>query len=251
LEVNAVYINSLDKIVINLRDITDIRNLEKIKRDFVVNVSHELRTPLTAIKGYLETIRVKGDDRHYLEIVKRHTDRLIRIVEDLLTLSELEEKGIRLENEDVDLKAIVENVVKMFEQKIKEKELGIKIIVEDDLPLVTGDSFKLEQVFINIIDNAIKYTDKGEVIITLRREDGYVRAEVKDTGIGIPEKHLSRIFERFYTVDKSHSRRLGGTGLGLSIVKHIVSLHGGRVDVSSKPGGGTVIGFEIPILTRE
>lgn len=250
LKVNATYIDSLKSVVMNLQDITDIRNLEKIKRDFVVNVSHELRTPLTAIKGYLETINVKGEDRNYLEIIKRHTDRLVRIVEDLLTLSELEEKGVRLENENVDLKAIVENVIKMFERKIKEKGLGIKSIIEEGLPLVTGDFFKLEQVFVNIIDNAIKYTDQGEVIITLRKVDGYVRAEIKDTGIGIPEKHLSRIFERFYTVDKSHSRKLGGTGLGLSIVKHIVSLHGGRVDVKSKPGEGTIIGVEIPVFAK-
>ncbi len=248
LQVNASYLDSINMILLNFYDVTDIRNLERIKRDFVVNVSHELRTPLTAIKGYAETIeQVGGEDRKYLEIIKRHTDRLIRIVEDLLTLSELEEQGFKLESEKVDLKQIVEHVTRMFDPRIKEKNLGIKLIMDKDIPFIIGDFLKLEQVFINIIDNAIKYTDEGGIVITLSKTDGFVKADIKDTGIGIPKRHLTRIFERFYTVDKSRSRRLGGTGLGLSIVKHIVILHGGSVDVQSTPGLGTTVSVNLPI----
>ncbi|MGQ9617053.1 MAG: ATP-binding protein [Spirochaetota bacterium] len=252
LQINAGYLDSIDMILLNFNDVTDIRNLERIKRDFVVNVSHELRTPLTAIKGYAETIEQVGvEDRKYLEIIKRHTDRLIRIVEDLLTLSELEEQGFKLESEKVDLKQIVEHVIRMFDPKIKEKKLHIHLDVDEGLPVITGDSLKLEQVFINLIDNAVKYTEEGGISITLKKNAETIKAEIKDSGIGIAEKHLPRIFERFYTVDKSRSRRLGGTGLGLSIVKHIVNLHGGSVDIQSTPGMGTTVRVNLPMKNEK
>ena len=237
---SLVFIPSKEELIIVLHDITEFRKLEKIKKDFVVNVSHELRTPLTAIKGYVETLEeeIKGSSKHYLDIIKKHTERLINIVSDLLLLSELEEKGLIQIKEDVNLEEMAENVCKIFEQKAKEKNLKLNLICESK-PVIKGDPFKLEQMFINLIDNAIKYTEKGEISILLKRTDKEIIVKVKDTGIGIPEEHLNRLFERFYVVDKSRSKKLGGTGLGLSIVKHIVLLHNGKIDVESTPGEGT------------
>lgn len=235
-----VFMASKEELIIVLHDITEFKKLEKIKKDFVVNVSHELRTPLTAIKGYVETLEeeTKGDAKHYLDIIKRHTERLINIVNDLLLLSELEEKGLTQIKENVNLEEIAKNICKIFEQKAKEKGLKLNLICEDG-PVIRGDPFKLEQMFINLIDNAIKYTEEGEVIVSLKRVDKKVIVSVRDTGIGIPDEHLPRIFERFYVVDKSRSKKLGGTGLGLSIVKHVVLLHNGKIDVKSKVGKGT------------
>ena len=237
---SLVFIPSKEELIIVLHDITEFRKLEKIKKDFVVNVSHELRTPLTAIKGYVETLEeeIKGSSKHYLDIIKKHTERLINIVSDLLLLSELEEKGLTQIKEDVNLEEMAENVCKIFEQKAKEKNLKLNLICESK-PVIKGDPFKLEQMFINLIDNAIKYTEKGEISILLKRTDKEIIVKVKDTGIGIPEEHLNRLFERFYVVDKSRSKKLGGTGLGLSIVKHIVLLHNGKIDVESTPYKGT------------
>ncbi len=235
-----VIIPSKEELIIVLHDITEFKKLERIKKDFVINVSHELRTPLTAIKGYIETLEeeIEGDAKHYLEVIKRHTERLINIVNDLLLLSELEEKGLTQIKENANLRCIVENVFKIFEQKAKEKGLKLNLICEGE-PVIKGDPFKLEQLFINLIDNAIKYTEKGEVTVSLKRVDKKVIVSVRDTGIGIPDEHLPRIFERFYVVDKSRSKKLGGTGLGLSIVKHVVLLHNGKIDVKSKVGEGT------------
>jgi len=235
-----VFMPSKEELIIVLHDITEFKKLEKIKKDFVVNVSHELRTPLTAIKGYVETLEeeVKGSSKHYLDIVKKHTERLINIVSDLLLLSELEEKGLTQTGEKVNLEEIAKDVCKIFTQKAKEKNLKLSLICESK-PVIRGEPFKLEQMFINLIDNAIKYTEGGEVTVTLKQSDKKVIVKIKDTGIGIPKEHLDRIFERFYVVDKSRSRKLGGTGLGLSIVKHIVLLHNGRIDVKSTPDKGT------------
>jgi len=245
---SLVFIPSKEELIIVLHDITEFRKLEKIKKDFVVNVSHELRTPLTAIKGYVETLEeeIKGSSKHYLDIIKKHTERLINIVSDLLLLSELEEKGLTQIKEDVNLEEMAENVCKIFEQKAKEKNLKLNLICESK-PVIKGDPFKLEQMFINLIDNAIKYTEKGEISILLKRTDKEIIVKVKDTGIGIPEEHLNRLFERFYVVDKSRSKKLGGTGLGLSIVKHIVLLHNGKIDVESTPGKGTEFTITFPL----
>lgn len=234
--------------VVVLHDITELKRLDMVKKDFVVNVSHELRTPLTAIKGYAETLEEEAEDlnKHYLEIIKRHTERLINIVQDLLLLSELEDERIELELEDVNLKRLTEDVLRLFEQKVREKGLELELQVVDDIS-IQADGFRLEQIFINLIDNAIKYTEKGKVDVILTCKDQQVEIEVKDTGIGIPKEYVSRIFERFYVVDKSRSRRLGGTGLGLSIVKHIVSLHNGKIDVESTLGLGTRFTVILPI----
>jgi len=238
-----------NEIVVILHDITEFRKLERIKRDFVLSASHELRTPLTAIKGYVETLETKisKNNRQYLDVIKRHTERLINIVQDLLLLSKLEEKEIEPAFEAVNIENLIENIKTLFEPRFKEKNLVLKLDIEEKLPLIPGDSFKLEQMLLNLVDNAIKYTEKGEVKITARRLNHDIRIEIKDTGIGMAKEHLPRIFERFYVVDKSHSRKIGGTGLGLSIVKHIVLLHNGKIDVESTPGVGTKFIITLPM----
>ena len=245
---SVTLLESGEKIVAVFHDITDIRNLERVKRDFVVNVSHELRTPLTAIKGFVETLDEEVDEhaKRYLDIVKRNTNRLINIVNDLLLLSELEEKG-KLELETVDLRNLTGNIMKIFEPRLKEKGLAISSEMSDALPSIKADPFKLEQMFVNLLDNAIKYTEKGEIRVTIGSADGKVTILVTDTGIGIPRQDLGRIFERFYVVDKSRSRKFGGTGLGLSIVKHIVLLHNGTIDVESSSDGGSSFTITLPV----
>jgi two-component system phosphate regulon sensor histidine kinase PhoR len=236
-------------IVVLLSDISKIIELEKVKKDFIVNISHELKTPLTAIKGFIETLEEEENikNKDYVNIIRRHTDRLINIVNDLLFLSKLEEKDEKLEIEKVDMQELISKILKMFEQKLKSKNLSLKFEITDELLLISADPFKIEQMFINLIDNAIKYTDEGEISISLERKDKSLKIEIKDEGIGIPKEHLPRIFERFYVVDKSRSRKLGGTGLGLSIVKHIILLHNGSIDVESSPGKGTKFIIILPI----
>ncbi len=233
-----------------LYDITEFKDLERIKKDFVANVSHELRTPLTAIKGFAETLELGTKDpesRHYLEIIKKNTERLINIVADLLTLSQLEQMEKLLENEKVDVAALITNAVKISEQLIKAKGLALSVEIAPGLPMIKGDVFRLEQVFINLIDNAVKYTEKGNITISASIEEKNIKVVISDTGIGIPAEQLPRIFERFYVVDKSRSRKLGGTGLGLSIVKHIVMLHQGKISVESSTGSGTTITVLLPV----
>jgi two-component system phosphate regulon sensor histidine kinase PhoR len=246
---SATSLGEQEKTVVMFHDITEVKRVEKIKKDFVVNVSHELRTPLTSIKGFVETLEEEIDEknREYVKIIKRNTDRLTNIVEDLLLLSELEEKGTALHLEACDLKSMLENIRKIFEHRLTEKGLILEIEAQKDLPAITADAFKLEQVFINLIDNAIKYTEKGSITITLQHHDHFIRIAIQDTGIGIPPEHVSRIFERFYVVDASRSRQLGGTGLGLSIVKHIILLHNGTIEAQSTSGAGTTFLITLPI----
>ena len=237
-----------EEIVSIFHDITEIKDIERIKKDFVVNVSHELRTPLTAIKGYAETLRKEvgtAPGKKYLETVERNTDRLINIVNDLMLLSSFEEKAA-LELEDIDLRGFLENVIKIFDQKLNDKQLSLVIDAKEDLPPIKADLFKLEQMLVNLLDNAVKYTDRGEITVSVDVQDKRVRIQVTDTGIGIPKNDIPRIFERFYVVDKSRSRKSGGTGLGLSIVKHIVLLHHGTIDIESALGKGTSITVTLP-----
>lgn len=248
IQCSAVFLEARDEVVVTCIDITRIKTIEAIKKDFVDNVSHELNTPLAAIKGYVETLEGEAGPEHrsYLGIIKRNTDRLIAIVQDLLSLSELEDKGLTPHVEDVDVKAILENVAKLYEEPIRQKGLTLALSVDDPLPPIQGDSFKLEQLLLNLIDNAVKYTEQGTISIRLSPEEQHVRIEFADTGIGIPEESLNRIFERFFVVDKSRSKKVGGTGLGLSIVKHIVQLHGGTIQVESRPGEGSTFIIRIP-----
>ena len=245
---SVTFLSSKEEMVAVLYDITELKNLEQMKKDFVANMSHELRTPLTAIKGFVETLEEEEEIKNtqYLEIIKRHTDRLMNIVNDLLVLSELEQTGSALVIENVNLVSLAENILKVFEQVAKEKGIQLKLSAGEGLKTIQADPFKLEQMFINLLDNAIKYTEKGEASISLRQEDSKSIIEIQDTGIGIPGSHLPRIFERFYVVDKSRSKKLGGTGLGLSIVKHIVLLHGGTIDIESSLGMGTKFTITLP-----
>jgi len=245
---SVTFLSSKEEMVAVLYDITELKNLEQMKKDFVANMSHELRTPLTAIKGLVETLEEEEEIKNaqYLEIIKRHTDRLMNIVNDLLVLSELEQTGSALVIENVNLVSLAENILKVFEQVAKEKGIQLKLSAGDGPKTIQADPFKLEQMFINLLDNAIKYTEKGKASISLRQEDSKSIIEIQDTGIGIPGSHLPRIFERFYVVDKSRSKKLGGTGLGLSIVKHIVLLHGGTIDLESSLGMGTKFTITLP-----
>ncbi len=247
-----------EKVVIIFRDITGFKQLERMKKDFVINLTHELKTPLTAIKGFMETLEEEEDIKNpqYVEIINRHTERMNQIVSDLLVLSDLEdlEEGKRpIEFEPINLKEMVANVLRIYQEKIKEKDLDLEVNIQENLPPFNGEKFKMEQMFINLVDNAVKYTDKGKIAIVITqpgpgdKSDRWIEILVKNTGVPIPAKSLPRIFERFYVVDKSRSRKLGGTGLGLSIVKHVVLLHKGEISVESSPEQGTIFIIRLPL----
>lgn len=253
---NRIYIFSLNYLQKRhnaagiLYDITELAELDRKKRDLVSNVSHELKTPLTSIKGFIETLEEEITDevqKSYLKIMRRNTDRINNIVNDLLTLSELEHTKSEINAEETDLRQLIRKLITIFEKRICDKGLSLKIDIPDGIPVIKIDPFKIEQVFINLIDNAIKYTESGEIGIKLRKRRSYVEIKISDTGVGIPESDLHRIFERFYVVDKSRSKQMGGTGLGLSIVKHIVQLHKGSIEVSSSPGKSTIFTVRLPI----
>jgi two-component system, OmpR family, phosphate regulon sensor histidine kinase PhoR len=247
---SATFLKSQEEVAVVMHDITDMKNLQKIKTDFVLNVSHELRTPLTSIKGFVETLAEEVTDdqpRRYLEIIGRNTDRVINIINDLLLLSELEGASQKLELALVHLPELIDNVAKIFEQKLQHKGLSFKLDIVPGIPPIMADAFKLEQVFINLIDNAVKYTEAGSVSVRAEGKGNVVEIVVEDTGAGIPREYLSRIFERFYVVDKSRSRAVGGTGLGLSIVKHVITLHNGTIHVDSTLGSGTRFVVTLPV----
>lgn len=246
---STTYVSAKKEMIIVVHDITQIKQMEQMKKDLVVNVSHELKTPLTALKGFSETLQDMEEDeqkKHYLDIIVRHIYRLSRIVEDLLVLSELENDRYKLVQEPVELVKILTDVASMFESAAEEKGLQLKLEMESNLPPIKGDSFKLEQVFINLIDNAIKYTDQGSIHVLAIKDQKNIKITIQDTGIGMPQEAVSRVFERFYTVDKSRSRKLGGTGLGLSIVKHSVLLHDGSIDLKSQLGKGSTFVLKFP-----
>lgn len=243
---------ALEGVVAVFHDISDIKKLEKIRKDFVANVSHELRTPVTVIKGYSETLLggvLETDParaRRFLEVIYNHSERLASLIADLLTLSELESGKLTMELSPVAIEGTVIQVVRLLEQNARDK--GVQLILGDmrEAPRILADRGRLEQVLINLIDNGIKYTPAGgSVTVSVIDAGPMVKVEVKDTGIGIPDKDLPRIFERFYRVDEARSRDAGGTGLGLSIVKHIIQLHGGTVAVESNPGKGSTFSFTL------
>ncbi len=243
--------------LIVLQDVTHVRHLENIRKDFVANVSHEIRTPLTAIKGFVETILYNHDhDRaeteKFLGIISKHVNRLEAITEDLLSLARIEKKGagnepdnkLRLENSKI--KDIIETALQVVEDRAKKKSIDFDISCSDDI-VAEIDISLLEQALVNLIDNAVKYSPEGKKILIWAdcKEKG-ILIHVKDNGPGIPKKHLSRLFERFYRVDKARSRSLGGTGLGLAIVKHIIQAHGGHVTADSAPGKGSTFTIHLP-----
>ncbi|MFN8542645.1 MAG: ATP-binding protein [Candidatus Binatia bacterium] len=244
-------------VVLVLHDVTELRRLEVVRRDFVANVSHELRTPLTAIKGYAETLLGPvGDDREtarrFLAVIDRHSERLGRLIDDLLTLSNLELGRTRLRLGTVSVATAIDDVLQILAARGAQAGVDVVTQVAPGTPALHGDGDRIRQVLINLVDNAIKFTPAGgRVTIEAATaaspvHAGMVELVVADTGVGIPARDLPRLTERFFRVDKARSRELGGTGLGLAIVKHIVQLHGGTLAITSVQGQGTVVRVLLP-----
>jgi two-component system phosphate regulon sensor histidine kinase PhoR len=233
-------------------DITDLKRIEKIRKDFVANVSHEFRTPLTSIKGYAETLCEDGFDddsqgRSFAQIIVKHANRLSSLVEDLLSLTQLESQSTPINRKAFDLRKVLDASVLVVKPSADTKNLSIQTESVAEKTMVWADRDQVGQALINLLDNAVKYTQEGgSIIVSVTDAGDEVHVTVKDTGIGIPREHLNRIFERFYRVDKNRSREMGGTGLGLSIVKHIIQVHGGRVWVQSEPEEGSAFSFSLP-----
>jgi two-component system phosphate regulon sensor histidine kinase PhoR len=238
------------------RDVTELRHLEKVRKDFVANVSHELRTPITAIRGYAETLQggALADPAvapKMVEIIHRQSERLSELVEDLLELSRLEAREVKLSFTDVPLALAAARAADTVRPKADSKQLTVALHVPANLVAV-GDERAVEQVLLNLLDNAVKYTPAGgRVDVFGAHEDGQCVVRVKDTGVGLDPKHLPRIFERFYRVDKGRSRDMGGTGLGLSIVKHLVGAMDGEVRVESQPNQGSTFTIFLPATAAQ
>jgi two-component system phosphate regulon sensor histidine kinase PhoR len=244
-------------IVAVFHDISDLKKVENMRRDFVANVSHELRTPVTIIKGYAETLldgTLESDPKsaiRFVKIISNHSERLTNLINDILTLSSLETKDALLELNPLDLSSTLAKACMLLQERAALKNIAITNKTTGVLlPRVMADQGRLEQVAVNLLENAIKYTPEGGTVRIFTEDDGkYVKVTVADTGIGIPFKDLPRIFERFYRVDEARTREQGGTGLGLAIVKHIIQLHGGEVSVTSEPGKGSQFSFTIKKVT--
>ncbi len=239
-------------VVVVFHDVTDLKRLEKIRQDFVANVSHELRTPLTAIKGYTEALRDgalenTGQAEEFLRVIDRHTRRMEKIVADLLLLAEVESPDRSRKKEIFLPGEIIQSAVDSLQPQAEIKKQEIRVDLPPAMPPLPGDGQKIHQVLVNLLQNAINYTPEGgRIDVEGRVAEKGVEISVADTGIGIPEGDLPRIFERFYRVDKSRSRELGGTGLGLSIVRHIVEAHGGSITVQSRLNKGSRFTFFLP-----
>ena len=240
--------------LIVLEDVTRLRRLENIRKDFVANVSHEIKTPITAIKGFVETLgdgamEKPEDAKRFLGIIEKHVDRLEAIIEDLLSLSRIEQEAekeeILLANHPI--RDVLASAIQVCQPKAKKKKVTISLSCSDDLRAEINTTL-LEQAVVNLLDNAIKYSHvDSEIKVSAKQNDQDIRIHVRDQGIGIEKQHLPRLFERFYRVDKARSRKLGGTGLGLAIVKHILQVHRGSVDVDSVPGKGTTFIISLPV----
>jgi two-component system phosphate regulon sensor histidine kinase PhoR len=233
-------------VVMVLSDVTELRRLERVRTEFVANVSHELRTPLTAILGYVETVLGGAvdrpeDGRRFLEIVHHHTERLGRLLNELTELSNIELGRVRLEFAPTALGEVAESAAAILRGRAEAAGVRLDVDVPPALPAVRADPDRLQQIVINLVDNAVKYTPRGGTVTVRAREtdDDSVELAVIDTGVGIPPADLPRVTERFYRVDKARSRELGGTGLGLAIVKHLVQAHGGELTIESLPDRGT------------
>lgn len=242
--------------VLVFHDLTRLKQLERVRTEFVANVSHELRTPLSLIKGYVETL-IDGASQdpavasRFLHTIDRNAERLKRLIEDLLTLSELESGRMQLNVQSVSLPELADAAIDDYQSKAAAR--GVRLEKQVPALRVRADVDRLQQVLGNLIDNAIKY-GRPEGMVTIRAvttQDRFAKISVHDDGPGIPPEALERIFERFYRVDKARSREQGGTGLGLAIVKHIVLTHGGKVWASSEPGKGTVVVFTLPLDRAE
>jgi len=244
-------------ILLAIEDITELRKLETMRRDFVSNVTHELKTPLTSIKGFVEALKDGAIDdsksaARFLDIIDIESDRLTILIEDILSLSEIESMQLDKNTGNYDISNIVTEIKEILEVKANKKHISIILNIQEDLPIFICNKDRLKQLFINLVDNSIKYTDEGSVTIECKesRDKAFLVIKVIDTGIGIENEHLDRLFERFYRIDKGRSRKLGGTGLGLSIVKHIVELYQGTINVKSKFNEGTTMKIRLPYVNK-
>jgi two-component system, OmpR family, phosphate regulon sensor histidine kinase PhoR len=239
--------------VLVLHDISHLRRLERVRRDFVANVSHEFKTPLTAIQGFAETLLAGAldDPEHrmpFVEIIRDHSVRLARLTDDLLKLSQIEAGKFDLELRPVDVESLAASCAETLRFQAEKKQHEIEVHVPEDTPLVLGDSGRLREVFVNLLENAVQYTPPGgHIEVRAENQDGWVNVTVADDGIGVPRAEQERIFERFYRVDAARSRQEGGTGLGLSIARHIVEAHGGKIWVESEVGQGSRFRFSLPV----
>jgi len=245
----------LSSLIVLLHDITRLKQLESIRRDFVANVSHELKTPITTIKGYAEAllggaINERDNALKFVQIIKNQAERLSALVEDLLTISRIEFGDITIEKEDILLNELVDTVFQIFHDKAEKKGLFLKNEIPGNVT-VYADRDKLIQILTNLVDNSIKFTENGGVTLKFYQENSSSVLSVEDTGIGIPSAHLHRLGERFYRVDKARSRQLGGTGLGLAIVKHLVKAHEWDLKIESEHGIGTKVKIIIPEKLRD
>lgn len=237
--------NEWKGVLLVFHDITELKKLEQMRKDFVANVSHELKTPITSIKGFSETLldgamNDKATLEAFLSIILKESDRLQTLIQDLLDLSKIEQQGFHLNIEQIDIMLLLDEIKTMLNGKAVEKSISLHLVPNKYPLFVDGDYYRLKQVFINLISNAINYTPSdGVVEISVREKESKVLIDIKDTGIGIEKEEIPRIFERFYRVDKARSRNSGGTGLGLAIVKHIVEAHKGSISVQSENNEGS------------
>jgi two-component system, OmpR family, phosphate regulon sensor histidine kinase PhoR len=257
MEVSAVPLGEnsaqMEGAVVLFRDVTQLRQMEEMRREFVANVSHELRTPLSIFRGYLETLlddpqQPPGELLRILGIMERHSDRLNALVEDVLSLARLESPGAELDLSEVDLAELLHSIMRDWEKRFAASQLKSHLNFPGNLPLLEADESRLQEVIYNLLDNAVKYSQPGGTVSLRAEVNGdRVRISVADQGVGIKEADLPRIFERFYRADKSRSGEHAGTGLGLSIAKHIAQLHGGTVEAESEVGKGTTISVLLPV----
>jgi two-component system, OmpR family, phosphate regulon sensor histidine kinase PhoR len=253
----SVRTTGTDGAVLVLHDITDLRKLERVRRDFVANVSHEFRTPLTAIQGFAETLLAGAMDDpqnrgKFLEIILEHSRRLARLTEDLLMLSKMDADRLEFETRRIPVGPFIESCIETAQPRAHDKDLRLSVNQAAKIPDIAGDRRRLTEVLQNLLDNAMQYTPAGgQIMVSAGASGSEVVFTVSDTGIGIPQAELPRIFERFYRVDVARSREVGGTGLGLSIAKHLVEGHGGKIWVESEIGQGSQFHFSIPIFDVE
>jgi two-component system phosphate regulon sensor histidine kinase PhoR len=235
--------------VVVMYDVTRLRRLERVRRDFVANVSHELRTPIATIQSASETLMMEGMDVgpvgiEFVESIHRHALRMGQIVEDLLTLSKLEAAGEALPKLEVDLHLVVNEILERFQPIAEKNDVSLSAEIDEDLPMVEGEPRALTQILSNLVENGLKYTPSGGFVrIRAFLQDDHVMIRVEDSGIGIPPEHIHRVFERFYRVDTGRSRDVGGTGLGLAIAKHLVRKLGGDIVLESQPKRGSTFKF--------
>jgi two-component system phosphate regulon sensor histidine kinase PhoR len=238
--------NSRRKVFI-LHNIDALTQASRMKKDFIANLAHELRTPLTAIKGFAEAMQTapKDEQQRYLGIIRNHTDRLIHLIRDLEHLITLERSG-GLEIRSISMPTFFANISMVLGPEVEAKGLELRVDLTDNLPRLECDPFRLEQVFINLVQNSLRHTERGSIIIRAMRQEDFLRFEVEDTGEGIQRQYLDRVFERFFVADPSRNKGQSGTGLGLAIVKHIVLLHRGKIMVASEPGKGARFTILLP-----